>query len=315
VKTRHDYLPFGEEILGTLQVSTGRNGVTGYGLFDGVRQQFTQKERDIETGLDYFGARYYNTILGRFSSSDNFLNDAHVSVPQSWNLYSYVHNNPLKYIDPTGEEVDGTALSLEQRKELIDDWKKKTGYKDITFVERNGRFILVINSEAGHEGGSETAREELRAAQESTSIFDLVSVDGTERTASVRFSQTGFPKAYDRTRGGLVFDVEIDFGDFSELRGYKDAVEANSIGLAVLHEIEHNLHGITTDYARPGPGDVEQRYINPIRKELGLPERQFYAPNHFSRGEIYDFLYYKTRDQTRQIVYWSKSQVEKRRTP
>jgi len=37
-----------------------------------VRQQFTQKERDVETGLDYFSARYYSSIQGRFTSPDEF---------------------------------------------------------------------------------------------------------------------------------------------------------------------------------------------------------------------------------------------------
>ncbi len=51
---RHDYLPFGEELVSGV---AGRNAAQGYGGGDGVRQQFTQKERYVETGLDYFGAR------------------------------------------------------------------------------------------------------------------------------------------------------------------------------------------------------------------------------------------------------------------
>src|ERR1044072_5620988 len=55
VVSRHDYKPFGEEIgAGTGSRTTGM----GYSVADGVRQRFTQKERDVETGLDYFGARY-----------------------------------------------------------------------------------------------------------------------------------------------------------------------------------------------------------------------------------------------------------------
>jgi RHS repeat-associated protein len=64
---RHDYLPFGEEIFGTV---SGRGSGNGYGGADGVRQQFTRKERDIETGLDYFLARYYSSTQGRFTSPD-----------------------------------------------------------------------------------------------------------------------------------------------------------------------------------------------------------------------------------------------------
>jgi RHS repeat-associated protein len=68
VKARHDYLPFGEEIA----ASTGRSGVGGYSANDPLRQRFTQKERDAETGLDYFLARYYSAAQGRFNSPDEF---------------------------------------------------------------------------------------------------------------------------------------------------------------------------------------------------------------------------------------------------
>lgn len=57
--------------------------------------KFTGKERDSETGLDYFGARYYGSNMGRFTSPDKPFADQHVYDPQSWNLYSYTRNNPI----------------------------------------------------------------------------------------------------------------------------------------------------------------------------------------------------------------------------
>jgi RHS repeat-associated protein len=67
--------------------------------------RYTGKERDTESGLDYFGARYYGSSMGRFMSPDPVgIFVADVTNPQSWNLYSYVMNNPLKFIDPSGEE-------------------------------------------------------------------------------------------------------------------------------------------------------------------------------------------------------------------
>ena len=50
----------------------GRTTAQGYSASDNVRQKFTQKERDIETGLDYFLARYYSSMQGRFTSPDEF---------------------------------------------------------------------------------------------------------------------------------------------------------------------------------------------------------------------------------------------------
>ena len=65
--------------------------------------KFTGKERDTESGLDYFGARYYGSSMGRFMSPDpSGLAYANLANPQSFNLYSYVRNNPLVNIDPTG---------------------------------------------------------------------------------------------------------------------------------------------------------------------------------------------------------------------
>ncbi len=96
---RHDYLPFGEE----LSAGVGQRTTTlGYSV-DGVRQKFTRKERDNETGLDYFEARYYASTQGRFTGADNpgFSNG---TDPQTWNLYAYTANNPLRRVDPDGRD-------------------------------------------------------------------------------------------------------------------------------------------------------------------------------------------------------------------
>jgi RHS repeat-associated protein len=70
---------------------------------------FTGKERDAESGLDNFGARYFGSNMGRFMSPDDFTKDTHVADPQSWNLYAYARNNPLRYTDPTGQNATQTT--------------------------------------------------------------------------------------------------------------------------------------------------------------------------------------------------------------
>jgi len=69
--------------------------------------KFTGKERDSESGLDMFGARYYGSSLGRFMTPDWAAKPvtvpyAHFGNPQSLNLYSYVQNNPTTVGDPDG---------------------------------------------------------------------------------------------------------------------------------------------------------------------------------------------------------------------
>jgi RHS repeat-associated protein len=108
-KERHDYLPFGEELFGGTIENPGLGGrLTSQGYpsnqyASGVRQKFTQKERDNETGLDYFGARYYASNLGRFTSPDPEYFLIQLVSPQIWNRYAYVLNNPLEYIDQNGK--------------------------------------------------------------------------------------------------------------------------------------------------------------------------------------------------------------------
>jgi RHS repeat-associated protein len=102
VIARYDYLPFGEEIPPS---AAGRDQVPGYGGISSTRR-FTGKERDVESGLDYFGARYYGSRIGRFSTvdpADTFKEN--LVDPQRWNKYAYARNNPLKYVDPDGRQM------------------------------------------------------------------------------------------------------------------------------------------------------------------------------------------------------------------
>lgn len=118
---RRDYLPFGEELLASVGHRTTANG---YATAQATqpRQQFTGKERDNETGLDYFEARYYGAVYGRFTSPDEFTGGpdelfdfaedaadnptfyADLLEPASLNKYVYCYNNPLNYIDPDGHD-------------------------------------------------------------------------------------------------------------------------------------------------------------------------------------------------------------------
>src|SRR5207249_8294120 len=119
----HDYLPFGEELFAG---TGGRTTAQGYPLAppppnatpaDGVRQQFTQQERDNETGLDYFGARYYANTQGPFTSPDNIAYSKTVD-PQTWNEYAYCRNGPLARTDP-----DGHNWFLIQGGDGSDEWE------------------------------------------------------------------------------------------------------------------------------------------------------------------------------------------------
>ncbi len=95
--SRHDFAAFGEELF-----TTNRTNAMSYGITDSMTHLYTGKERDSETGLDFFGARYRSSYAGRFTTRDPGSLGASWSSPQTWNGYSYVHNNPTSWIDPSG---------------------------------------------------------------------------------------------------------------------------------------------------------------------------------------------------------------------
>ena len=69
------------------------------------RYRYTGKERDEESGLNYHGARYYATWLGRWVSCDPaFLTDG-------LNLYNFARANPITLVDVTGTDSKSTRLS------------------------------------------------------------------------------------------------------------------------------------------------------------------------------------------------------------
>ena len=87
------YLPYGTTRAGSVNTD----------------KKFTGQRLD-GTGLYYYGARYYDPVIGRFISADVFLQD--ISNPQALNRYSYVLNNPLRYTDPSGWWTFGLGINF-----------------------------------------------------------------------------------------------------------------------------------------------------------------------------------------------------------
>lgn len=165
--------------------------VSNLDVADGTEQHFTGKERDTESGNDYFGARYYSSMLGRFlspdwSSKEDPIPYAQFEDPQSLNLYSYVRNNPNSHVDPDGHccESDfnsfsdhpgmftgGSAASdrafLQQAFAPIT--KFMADHPQLTDVIVNAAFAVMTRGEGGRiewEGGDITpSASTMRSAQ------------------------------------------------------------------------------------------------------------------------------------------------------
>jgi RHS repeat-associated protein len=124
------YYPFGDRLESQGDLGTDK-------LFTGQRLD--------DTGLYYYGARYYDAGIGRFISADTIVPNP--ANPQAFNRYSYCLNNPLKYIDPSGHGEIGTM---------------QIGDEKYTVMEENGQYYVV--GEDGNLSGYYESEEALMEA-------------------------------------------------------------------------------------------------------------------------------------------------------
>ena len=87
-----DYLPFGDDLNRPSVLENESSYETGY--------KYTGQHQEIEIGLYYYGARFYDQRVGRFVSEDSYLGE--LENPTTQHPYLYVSNSPMKYVDPTG---------------------------------------------------------------------------------------------------------------------------------------------------------------------------------------------------------------------
>jgi RHS repeat-associated protein len=143
VVSRHDYQPFGAEVPDV----NGRTSL--WGATDAVNQKFTGKERDLETNFDYFGARYYGYLQGRFTSPDwaasaEAIPYADLTNPQSLNLYTYVRNNPVTNRDPDGHDCTQTTSGWSCSQSM---WKEVANILQV-------KLSAGVGTSAGLSGGA-----------------------------------------------------------------------------------------------------------------------------------------------------------------
>ena len=128
IENRYDYDIFGNP---TLTVENYQNSIRYAGEF-----------YDSETGLYYLRARYYDAYIGRFISEDSYWGED--ANPLSLNLYTYAHNNPIKYIDPTGHSA------YEQGKQQVANQVKnesQQSMKDKLNAQRSSYESAVKNND------------------------------------------------------------------------------------------------------------------------------------------------------------------------
>ena len=192
----HAYYGFGEEAATTA---------------DGEAMKFTGHERDLQgtittptDDLDYMHARYYNPNIARFLSVDPG-RDVDPKTPQSWNLYSYVRNNPTNLVDPDGRMAWRKVISI--FKYLI----KEREYIKVANVQGNTKRKTV----AGIREGLDTVQPKkgevarvVRTEDQATSNTVATALDPRGRMRGPE-SAGGLPE-HVHPKSGPYSDVHIE---------------------------------------------------------------------------------------------------------
>ena len=107
-----------------------------------TEQRFTGQRLDAGTGLYYYGARYYDPLIGRFISADTVVQG--FTNPQTLNRYSYCVNNPLKYVDSSGHVRKAIGVYADQ--DIIQDppWPPPIKITfSVTLTQRNHSGLIA----------------------------------------------------------------------------------------------------------------------------------------------------------------------------
>jgi RHS repeat-associated protein len=252
---REEYAPYGSRLLLESQESDCSSGtcLPVESAWD-EKQWFTGKLEESRTGIQYFGARWYEPELGRFLSVDpvGFREDNIFS----FNRYSYANNNPYKFIDPDGREVVRVGLSV-RMPELLGTFQNLIGREiklsglDVGVAwstpnaKGEGEYDIGIYSSTLLNGeGADTGRIAVTYAQsvdDGATVKDLAGIGGS---TSVSFGLGGFNVSYGDQGVGM---VGLHFG-----RGFGFSVQAEATAIYSKKHGKIGWRGAENSNKEPG---------------------------------------------------------------
>jgi len=273
--------------------------------------KFTSKELDPETGLYYFGARYYDARVSRWISPDPILykylpkvlngdqaKNYNLNFPgddfynsENLNLYGYGYNNPIVYVDPNGKFVIKVPFSDKYFYFQQKPRDSKGNFKGFRFgltTEKEGRYIDPTGG--GVLGLGIVGRQKI------SFINDDASKPTTDRKVSFKLAQ-----ALENIAGkhGLSFNINSSVrGPGQGYHSSGNAVDinmvANSGGSQQFHDANSNRWNspLSVDYMRRhGNFDIIESFVNAFHDEGGLeilspliPKQKH--PDHIHAGNV-----------------------------
>ncbi|MEM9546549.1 MAG: RHS repeat-associated core domain-containing protein [Bacteroidota bacterium] len=186
---------------------------------------FTDKERDDETNYDNFGARYYDSDIGRFMGVDPL-----VSEMPEWSPYNYTFNNPVKFIDPDGRNpILGLKLWSRIKKAGSDAWNFVTNRRDWSDNGAEQIYIPALGNVRSYGN-----QNDVEAMKELAGLIPYVEVGfgpiGPQNiSAATRLkgrvkalgnieNGQGFSAVYDRSSGSIGYKMSNRDGSSVTLR-------------------------------------------------------------------------------------------------
>jgi RHS repeat-associated protein len=273
-----DFYPFGGE-----RIITASSGNT---------YKFTGKERDSESNLDNFGARYYASSMGRMMSPDWSAKVmpvpyAKLGNPQSLNLYAYVFNNPLSHNDPDGHTANcagaNAASCAADLKELAPGTKVAA---DGTVI-KGSLLQRIVNHLDGNGAGQSLVSRIVNDSHLTTITADPGNPRGGEQlNGDVKYDPAGATietRGADgnltgaATSGAVILGHELIHQDH-ENRGLQDNSAADHIfsnaGSVFRETVSHEEFRTTGFSSFVMPGDITE---NQLERQLGAPIRATYT--------------------------------------
>ena len=241
---------------------------------DTTVNKFTGKERDHETGYDYFGARYYDSRIGRWLQTEPLLEKYFQYSP-----YCYGLNNPIYLIDPDGMRINATDINIYDKTNktsylsaLINDLSYITGLK-LNFINGYIEYEKDENGNPIYSGGSQMAREYLLGLINNFNDLELsiVTKDGSRAELN---------------------GIKIALNPFEIQEFINGAIQGNlnshTFGWAMVffHESQHTSigGGIKDPKEKEDIGDGE-KILNKMRLEL----TEFYQTEFGQRSSYFSF--------------------------
>jgi len=183
---------------------------------------------------------------------------------------------PRAAVQPTGVRNSSgpRRLNEKQLQQAQESLRRKSGFVELGFDEQGA---LTLGNRQHIRGGSAMARALLIAAVDSQNLYELESHERSPEVAFARIYESE-DRWDDKTdRRTSVYQVQLDFADFSRLDGAREAKASFDIGIALLHELVHGVLKLQDPQGVDQIGECDA-HVNQMRRELQLPERLYYHP-------------------------------------